>query len=47
LAFVEYVGELTESETPHGNAKRETAPYKRKNPEIMDEAAEQLKTKKP
>jgi hypothetical protein len=24
LAFVEYVGELTESETPHGNAKRET-----------------------
>ena len=47
LAFVEYVGELTESETPHGNAKRETAPYKRTNPEILDKAAEQLKTKKP
>jgi hypothetical protein len=47
LAFVEYVGKLTESETPHGNAKRETAPYKRTNPEIMDKAAEQLKTKKP
>ena len=47
LAFVEYVGELTEAETPHGNAKRETAPYKRTNPEIMDKAAEQLKTKKP
>jgi hypothetical protein len=47
LAFVEYVGELTESETPHGNAKRETAPYKRTHPEIMEKAAEQLKTKKP
>jgi hypothetical protein len=38
---------LTESETPHGNAKRETAPYKRTHPEIMEKAAEQLKTKKP
>lgn len=40
-------GELMESEMPHGNAKRETAPCKRTNPEIIDKATEQLKAQKP
>jgi hypothetical protein len=46
-AIVEYIGVVKQLESSHGNSKKDNGPYKRTHPDVLQHAAQELKTKKP
>jgi hypothetical protein len=46
-AIVEYIGVVKQMESSHGNSKKDNGPYKRTHPDVLQHAAQELKTKKP
>ena len=46
-AIVEYIGVVKQMESSHGNSKKDNEPYKRTHPDVLQDAAQELKTQKP
>jgi hypothetical protein len=46
-AIVEYISVVKQMDSSHGNSKKDNGPYKRTHPDVLQHAAQELKTKKP
>jgi hypothetical protein len=46
-AIVEYISVVKQMDSSHGNSKKDNGPYNRTHPDVLQHAAQELKTKKP